>query len=193
VAEILSKSAYARATGVNPAAVSNWIRRGQLTGPAVRRDGKINRELADQQLAITIQSPAGSAAHRLQPISQPQPASSGDGPAWTPGGQASLQLLRAKALSASVDAERKRRELNHERGKYTLTAEARSEFAKVLSDFLLGVEQSLGDLVDTLQLDMAGATELRRWWRNQRAQAARATRAKAEAAPQFADDAGIAA
>jgi hypothetical protein len=36
VAEILSKSQFAALLAVNPAAVSNWIRRQRLTPPAVR-------------------------------------------------------------------------------------------------------------------------------------------------------------
>lgn len=191
MAEILSKSAYARVTGVNPAAVSNWIRRGQLTSPALRTDGKINRELADQQLGHRL-APVMSAARRAAPADdRPIPSSTG-GPAWSPSNQASLQLLRARALDASVRAERSRRELNQERGRYTLTEEAQVEWAKTLSAFLLNVEQSLADLATTLRLDREGVMELRRWWRNQRAQAAGDNREKAAGLPQFIEDNGAA-
>jgi hypothetical protein len=49
--EILSKSEFAVRRSVRPAAVSNWIVRGQLTAPAVRSDGKIDVALAEAQLA----------------------------------------------------------------------------------------------------------------------------------------------
>ena len=49
-ATLLTKSEYARRCGVSPGAVGNWIARGKLTRPAIRRDGRINPVLADLQL-----------------------------------------------------------------------------------------------------------------------------------------------
>lgn len=65
MSEILSKSAYARRCGRTPASVSQWIKRGQLTPPAVRRDGKINVALADQQLAMTVDLSRGRTPSRI--------------------------------------------------------------------------------------------------------------------------------
>jgi hypothetical protein len=48
---LLTKSEYARRCGVKPGAVGNWIARGKLTRPAIRRDGRIDAEVADLQLA----------------------------------------------------------------------------------------------------------------------------------------------
>ena len=47
---------------VKPSAVSNWISRGQLTAPALKPDGRIDAELARQQLGQTV--PTGRSHHR---------------------------------------------------------------------------------------------------------------------------------
>jgi hypothetical protein len=164
-----------------------WIRRQQLTPPALTADGKINAELADAQLGVNIH-PARSASAREQrqgPERQTVVAPSAISPAWSGDQQASRQLLRARALSASVDAERKRRDLNAERGKYTLTEEANADLARVLSEFLLDVEQSF--------LDFAGddrdlLVRLRKWWRALRSRAAEKARIAAAAEPKFMED-----
>ena len=108
MAEILSKSAYARQRGRGPSAVSNWIRSGQLSPPALLPDGRINVELADLQLAERL-DPVRSAAQRSSVGSN---TGSSD-----PAKVARAEYLRASALSAAVRAERERRELYAERGR----------------------------------------------------------------------------
>jgi hypothetical protein len=188
VAEILTKSQFAALLAVNPAAVSNWIRRQRLTPPAVRADGKIDVDLARAQLGRTLD--AGQRAIRQPGADHGAPATGGAD--WSPSAQASTQLLRARALSASVAAERSRRELMAERSKYMLTAEAEAAWARVLSDIMLQVEQSFADLAIVLQ--QAGSVRekeiaLRRWWRNQRLRGAEQHRIAAAAQPQFVEDA----
>jgi hypothetical protein len=101
--------------------------------------------------------------------------------------------MRAKAIMATVQAQRALMAFRAEQGKYTLTADAQAAWAAMLSDFLLAVEQSLNDLAETLALDTAGIVTLRKWWRAQRVQAAADNRAKALAVPKFIDDPDVAA
>ena len=183
MAEILTKTQFAGVLGVNPAAVSNWIRRQRLTPPAVRADGRIDADAARAQLGRTL-DPVQRA------IRQPSAAPTG-GADWSRDGQASTQLLRARALSASVAAERSRRDLMAERGKYMLTAEAEAAWARVLSDIMLQVEQSFADLSIVLQQTGTAREKeiaLRRWWRNQRLRAAEANRLAASTEPEFVED-----
>ena len=176
MAEILSKSAYAARRGRGPSAVSNWIRSGQLSAPALRPDGKIDAELADGQLAKTL-DPVRSAAQRLPVASN----TSGSDPAK----QAQAEYLRARALSASVRAERERRELNAQRGRYMLTEEARAEWARGIMDHLQSVEQSLPDLADRLGIGWDGLLKLRRWWRARCEYTANRNRLAAASVPDF--------
>jgi hypothetical protein len=189
MAEIKTKTEFAALLGVNPAAVSNYIRRQKLTAPAVTANGRINVELAMAQLGRTV-DPVMQASHRALTSSKtPPPGDATAGADWSPSAQASAQLLRARAMSAMVDAERKRRDFQAERGKYMLTAQAEADWARVLTAFLQNVELSLADLALTLGLDREKTLALRRWWRNQRLRAAEDNRLAADAAPDFIEDA----
>lgn len=125
MAEILTKAAFARRRGVGANTVSMWIKRGRLMAPALRRDGTINVALADQQLARTLDVMSAGRGGRaggnlftgLQSVS---PATAA--PDEMVDIDSARQLLKARALSASIDAERKRRELEHERGRYVLAS-----------------------------------------------------------------------
>src|SRR5580765_2132581 len=147
MAIILSKSEYARYADVKPATVSKWIRQGQLTHPALRSDGKIDRDAADILLQRTVDPvrAASTAARYQDPTADPTEGGR-SAPAWSQRDRAGTALLQARALSASVDAERKRRELNFERGKYMLADDAERAWAKVLSGFLVDCETTLPDL-----------------------------------------------
>ena len=158
MAEILSKSAYARLRGRGPSAVSNWIRSGQLSPPALLPDGRINVELADLQLAERL-DPVRSAAQR-------SPVGSNTGSS-DPVKEAQAEYLRARALSAAIRAERERRELNAERGRYMLTDQVRSEWGRGIMEHLQSVEQSLPDLAAQLGHGREGLLILRQWWRRQ--------------------------
>ncbi len=184
MSEILSKSSYAAARGVTPGAVTNWIARGKLTPPALRADGKIDVELADKQLGLGLDPVrAASAGDR-----QHQQSAGGSTPGWSENEKASQQLLRARALSASVDAERKRRDLNAERGKYTLSDQAAAEWAKMLGAFLQRVEEGFADLAIDLGLDREQLAGLRKFWRAQRANASEEARRLAATLPEFVAD-----
>jgi len=51
---ILSKGDYARSIGVKPSTISQYIRRGRLRFPALTLNGKIDSDLADRQLAASL-------------------------------------------------------------------------------------------------------------------------------------------
>jgi hypothetical protein len=186
--EIKTKTDFAALLGINPAAVSNYIRRQKLTGAALTADGRVNVEVALEQLGRTV-DPVKQASHRALTSSRNAAPPGGDaGADWSPSAQASTQLLRARALSASVDAERKRRDLMAERGKYMLAAQAEADWARVLTALLQNIELSLADLPLSLGLDREKTLALRRWWRNQRLRAAEDNRLAAETAPDFIED-----
>lgn len=183
--EFFTKSAYARRIGVRPSAISNYIARRKLTAPALRADGTIDAALADQQLDIRLETVrrAGQLSNRTgqaTPAAEPIDFSS------------SRDLLRARALSAAVAAERGRRSLELERGRYALAEDVAAEWARRLGAFLVEVETSLPTLAHTLQLDHERGVVLRKWWRDQRAQAARENREAAEGLPPYTDDPDLA-
>lgn len=185
--------------GVKPVTVSNWIARGKLTAPALREDGRIDVALARKQIEGRVNQVAVAALNRRHAMERPKGK-----PGWPrgrprkeprkapappdPREQANDRLLEARALSAHVDAERKRRDFEAERGRYTLTAEAQAAWARVLAIFLQEAEQSLADLALSLGLDRQQLVTLRRWWRNQRAKAAEANRAAGAGVPEFVED-----
>jgi hypothetical protein len=194
---VMTKSGYAVHRGVKPAAVTNWIARKRLTAPALRDDGKIDVALADQQLDAKVDRTLSASAKRRvtakpKALRKQRGARQAPPPARDPAlvaqEAAQARLLEARALSASVDAERKRRELEAERGRYLLTADAELAWTKVMSMFLLQIEQSFPDLTIILGLDPTGRIALRKWWRQQRVRAAQAMGEIAAESPEFMDD-----
>jgi hypothetical protein len=191
VAEILTKAAFARRRGVRANTVSMWIKRGRLTAPALRRDGKINVALADQQLAMTLDvmsaGRGGRAGGNLFIGSQSaSPAAAA--PVEIVDIDSARQLLKARALSATVDAERNLRKLNLERGRYVLAAQTLEVQAKLVGEFVTGIEQSFDDLGDTGGFTRSQMAVIRKWWREQRAIAADRFGAEAEQHPEFVED-----
>jgi hypothetical protein len=185
MSELLSKSGYAAARNVTPAAVTNWIARGKLTRPALRFDGKIDVDLADKQLGITVDPVrAASAGDRTSQRQAPPDAGAG----WSENDKASQQLLRARAVKASVEAERARRDLNAERGKYAIATDVAAAWARTLDAFLQRVEEGFGDLAIDLGLDREQLAGLRKFWRAQRASAAEEARQLAATLPAFVAD-----
>jgi hypothetical protein len=198
---VMKKSEYAAHRGVTLAAVTNWIARKRLTAPALRDDGKIDVALADQQINAKVEPMKAASAKRrvtAKPKRAPWPKREGRDPApakpptrdpaLVAQETAQTRLLEARALSASVDAERKRRELEAERGRYMITEDALAAWAKVINAFLTQIEQSLPDLATSLGLDPAGRIVLRKWWRNQRVQFAAHCREVRDASPEFGED-----
>lgn len=175
----VSKAAYARHRGVSPAAISNFIARGRLTAPALTRDGLIDLPLADQQLGVTV-DPVMSASARSR---QRLPSNA------TVDASYSSRLIEARAISAEIRAERDRRELEAERGKYCLTAKAEAVWRKLLTDMLQSIEQEFfGDLVDTLGLNGLQRVALRKCWHKWRSKQAQDARARAATLPEFEED-----
>jgi hypothetical protein len=115
---LLSKSEYARARQVKACAVSNWIRRGKLSGAALV-DGRIDSEAADQQLGLTVDPVRQASRPKGDTPTKPQSP-----PTASPVDfQASRDLLRARATMAAVQAQRAWMELQHAKGRYMLTEE----------------------------------------------------------------------
>jgi len=199
MAEIVSKIEYAQYAGVTPSAVSMWIKRNKLTAPALRADGTIDRALADAQLSgggldiVRHIGRGGSGAPftgepGAGPESAPAPAAP-SAPAQLPEDQAASRLiLRSRAVSAQVDAERKRRELNEERGKYVLAQQVSTEWARGLSGFLQSIELSFADLAEAAALDRQQMIAVRQWWRTQRQRAADQFAVEAAAEAAFVED-----
>jgi hypothetical protein len=94
---ICSKSEFARRCGVTPGAITNWIRRGKLTAPALTVDGQIDVALADQMLPTFVRRAAP--APRRRPVIRRNLASETSGPNWTdpPGGQPPVAADDAEA------------------------------------------------------------------------------------------------
>jgi aryl carrier-like protein len=150
---VLSVTEYAAHRGVGSTAVSNYIARGQISSPALLEDGRIDSELADDQLAAAIAPHASASAGA-------RGSSSASGAAAT--------LLEARASSAQAAAERDIRKLNAERGRYVLAKQQLEVTAHLVSEFVNGIEQGLPDLGDALGLDRVQMMALRKWWRDLR-------------------------
>jgi hypothetical protein len=188
MSQLFTKSEFAKSVGVTPSALSNWVKRRQLTAPALRSDGKIDAGLAVEQLRVSLH-PVMSARARQRGDALPMPKAAPAASAEILDMASGRKLLAARAEIATVQAERGRRELEHERGRYTLAEGAKAAFAQALAEFLQRVEQNLGDLARDLGLDQRQAAALRTWWRAQRASAAAEARAKAATLPEFIEGA----
>ena len=115
MAEILTKSEFAAKLGVNLSAVSNYIARGKLTAPALRPDGTVDSSWRCGSCALgwIWRVVLGWARPAQQPLSAPGNPSSG-----RKNYRSSAPMVRARAVSAAVAAERARRKLSPETGKY---------------------------------------------------------------------------
>ena len=185
MAEPQTKTEFARRLGVTGAAISMWIERGKLTAPALLPDGRIDPDLAEDQLGLGV-NPVASASARSRVSEGRSPVAAAAGAAGD--ATASRQLLRARALSASVQAERDRRQLNFERGRYLLADAAEIEWARTLGAFLLGIEQGFSDLADLAGLDRTQMAAVRRWWRDMRKLAATGLAEAAADASEFIEE-----
>ena len=145
--------------GVQAAAVTNWIARRQLTSPALRADGRINFGRARAQIRGSVDQIASAAAMRAVRSSRDQ------APVEEPTHSRAVdQLMRAKALSAAVDAARKRRDFLAENGKYVVASEAEQAWARSFGRVLRTVEESFPDLCIDLDLGPSEELVLHRWW-----------------------------
>lgn len=196
MSEALSRRDYARHVGVTRGALKMWIARGKLTPPALLPNGLIDVEQADAQLRLTLNLSRhigqGGSAGFINGIAPPHPPGPVPSPATAMAPDdimVARQMQRARAVSASIDAERKRRELNAERGRYVLAQQVAAEWTKALSAFLQSVELSFPELVTRAGLDRGQVIALRQWWREQRQQNALRFAAEAEAMPEYVEDA----
>jgi hypothetical protein len=180
---VMSKSAFAAHLGRSRACISHWLKRKQLTSPAVTADGRINVSLALEQLQTTIDLPTSV---RRQP--QPAPVADPVSATRTPLETAQAQLISARALMATVQAERERRQLNEERGRYVLADAVRAEFSKVLREFIEDVETSLIEVAAELGVDREGLLILRRWWKQRRERMAEKARIMRDSSPKYVAD-----
>ena len=128
---LVSKSEFSRLMHVKPSAVSNWISRGQLTAPALKPDGRIDAELARQQLGHTVDT--GRSHHRS---SRP--------PAGTAAERAKLHRL--KIYRFELEIARRQRATAIERAGLVRADGAAAAWAAELSDLLIAIEQWLPDL-----------------------------------------------
>lgn len=188
MAEILMRKIdFAKRCGVTPAAVSQWISRGKLGPPALRRDGTIDVALADQQLGLRLEI-ARHVSHGGGLLSGRPPAAA---PAAIEDLDGARALAKAKTTLAEIAAEKARRELELQRGRYCMTADANARFAQVLREFVDGVDQSIPDLALKINLDSQQAAEMRRWWREMRRAASERNRMAAEALSPYVSDPAV--
>jgi hypothetical protein len=178
---ICTRTEYADRLGLSHNMITQWLKAGKIGGPAIRGDGMVDVAAADQWLldqpsisAKTKQrildlrasgetltdAGAGSsrAGHRIKYV-QPQ------APVPEPH---ILQINRAKAMTALVDAERARRKLEEERGRYVLADEIAATWSRGLTDLMTRIEFGLGRLERELAADREQIAVIRTWWRETR-------------------------
>jgi hypothetical protein len=100
-------------------------------------------------------------------------------------------LLQAKATLAGVHAEQARRHLQHQIGRYALTAEAEAEWARTLGDLILAIEGAFPDLAASVGNDRQTIIKIRAWWRALRLDLAKRNAEQAASFPEFVADEAI--
>jgi hypothetical protein len=179
MAEYLTKAAFGRRHARAASTVSRWIKTGKLSPPALRPNGLVDAEMGDKQLALRLDMTRGRPPTTLpeRPAFQVPAAQ-----------QAQTELLAARALSASIGAERARRLLDAERGKYVIAEDVFAVIEHTLLDYFTAVEASFPDLAADLGLNPHQARILRRWWQTRR-ERAEANARNMRHAPPFVRDA----
>lgn len=137
---IVSKSDLARRIGRSPARVSQFIREGRLTAPALLEDGRIDLEAALVQLAPFLMQDG--------PL-QPKPAR----PPAAPSPMAEAKLALARAQVAKVEAELAASRGAYERAAMNAVKRAGERVGALLVDLL---DLRLATLVGSIR---AAATE----------------------------------
>jgi hypothetical protein len=139
---LVIKSEFSRLMHVKPSAVSNWISRGQLTAPALKPDGRIDIELARQQLGDTVDP--GRSHHRS---SRP--------PAGTEAGTAAerAKLRRLKIYQLELEIAKRRRAAAAECASLVRADGAAAAWAVEFSALLIAIEEWLPDLAQMLGAD----------------------------------------
>lgn len=189
--ELLTKGEFAKRRGVTPAAVSQWLSTGRLTGSAlvgIGRNAKIDVAEAERQLGLTL-DPGQQMARGGRPVASGMPpAGGGDAPS----NNAVERYQLARAINAEIETERARRKEEAERGNYMETAPARDAWSKELSGFIQAVDMWFPDVAELLAaettqgvvLDAKAITvHLRRSWRSFRAKRSDLAASARDAAP----------
>ncbi|MBE0530249.1 MAG: hypothetical protein IH626_05435 [Rhodospirillales bacterium] len=169
--QLITKGAYAARRGVSAAAVSQYIEKGYLDGALFRGDGspagrkdrsaKVHPGLADDSLRRRLHltqvigqgksipergdTAAAPTGERRSPDDADTPS-----PAPVARNEDADRIQRARADQAEMSAERERRAMAQEVGLYTLTAAAKAEFARTLSDLLAAIDTWLPDLASAI-------------------------------------------
>jgi hypothetical protein len=182
----MTKSEYARHRQVGPSAVSGWIKRGRLTAPALTAEGRIDVDLADAQLNVTL-DPIMSASARSR-AGRSAPAAPAPSAEVVVDLSSARQLLAARALSASIAAQQARINYERSRGRFMLTSAVEAEWGRSIGAFLMSVDYRIPDLAVAAGFSRQQLVEVRKWWREMRSQAAKDFSAAAAAEPEFVTD-----
>jgi hypothetical protein len=176
---IVTKSEYARLRGVKSHTVSMWIRRKQLTAPALQSNGTIDVDIADAQLARHL-DPLRRRRPRVATEQQQKGLGGGDEPA------AAARLIEARASAAEIAVERARRRLEHERGVYALAADVEQQRGRGIFQLIEATENWLFyDVPVLLNLDDNGRAALRAGWRQFRQKESEAAQKRADSLPAY--------
>ena len=129
----LSKGEFAALMKVSPGRVSQWIAEGKIKGAALIGAGpraKINVPVAQQQLGRSLDPVQLAAQSRPAPTQISIGGEEAAAPAADIADTDQVRMMRAKADKAEIEAEQARRELDAERGRYTLAEAALREWTK---------------------------------------------------------------
>jgi len=172
MSEIIAKIDYAKRRGVTASAVTNWIKRGKLTPPALTEDGRILVAVADRQLGINLDVAKAEGARALNAVRRRR-AAKGDG----------ALTLREQILT--IDLELRRRKLSAERGVYVRADGVAAEWTRQLSAIFVALDAWVQQLPVELGIGAQDALLIKASWRRFRQRESDATQAEAAALPTF--------
>jgi hypothetical protein len=172
VGKIVTKAELARARHVSAAAVSAWLRRGKLTAPALLPDGRIDYDVAIDQLR-----------ERLDPARSRTEVPDGDAPA-----RSNLAVLTERQREQRVEENdlklrRLKREELERAGALTDTDAVAKAHARHYEELLAAIEQWVPELAVKLGADRDGVALARREWRGFRDRQAQAAEARTAGLP----------
>lgn len=186
--QTLTKAEFAARRGVDPSAVSHWIRDGKLTSSALVGQGRSARVLvaeAERQLGGSLDLGQRLAQQSVRPTAGSTPPEENDGHA--------ARYAKARADSAELEAERSRRRLQAEQGAYMETQAATDAWSKEMAAMLQAIDQWWPDLARSISalgaVDEKRLTvEMKRAWRAFRQQRADLAKSAAEALPALVEE-----
>ena len=209
VSDVMTKGDFAAAIGVSAGRVSQYIKAGQLYGPALHGEGRSARivvSVAKNQLrhllepsqrfgangsAVLTSSPGD--LFQMPPKTDGPPAPSPPPKRPTVVDEQKDELAELRIRRERVNTEQAERKERLEIGLYMLTEEARREVARAVNTAFGVVDQGIGEIASELseqfgvpQRDLQYA--LVRSLRGVRERAAEAFRSEADAEPEFVED-----